>query len=156
MSEDLTFAALSQRLQLRELPVAEPAPDLWPRIVARHTRRHRAARRRRNGLGIAAGLAAAALGVALGVSWRGGTAPERVDWQARAQALELELRATTGARGALSPDALGELARVDAALQAAYDEGADRARVGPLWKRRSELLSALLHAREQNVEISRI
>ena len=158
MPEDLTFAALSQRLNLRELPIAEPSADLWPRIVAQQARRRRSARRLSIGLccvGVAAAAAVVVLAAAL--EWRQHVPlPGSVDWQARAQALELELRAADAKRGPLPVDALSELARVDAALQAAYDDGADRARVGLLWKQRSELLSALLRARRENVEISRI
>lgn len=154
--EDPTFVALSQRLRLRELSIAEPSADLWARIVARQEQRLRGARIRRVGLSVGAATLAAAAALAAGVAWRHAATPATIDWQARAQALELELRAADGARHRLSPDALSELARVDAALQAAYDDGGAAARVTPLWRRRSELLSALLQARESNVEISRI
>jgi hypothetical protein len=84
-----------------------------------------------------------------------------VDWQARAQALELQLRALDAGASAragapTAVDAQNELALVDVALQSAYDEGAEQQRVRALWKRRSELLSALVNARRQNMEISRI
>jgi hypothetical protein len=94
--------------------------------------------------------------------WLAPSATERdVDWQARAQALELQLRAlrdSTGAHadnaGAL--EAQAEIARVDDALQAAYDTGAERDQLELLWKRRSELLGALISVRQRHVEISRI
>ena len=84
-----------------------------------------------------------------------------VDWQARAQALELQLRALRDGHGA-HPDNAGaletqsEIARVDDALQAAYDTGAERDKLDLLWKRRSELLGALISVRQRHVEISRI
>ncbi|HET7063346.1 MAG TPA: hypothetical protein VFI49_03655 [Rudaea sp.] len=94
--------------------------------------------------------------------WLEPAAMEReVDWQARAQALELQLRAlrdSTGARtdnaGALETQS--EIARVDDALQAAYDTGAEKDQLELLWKRRSELLGALISVRQRHVEISRI
>ena len=83
--------------------------------------------------------------------------PGAVDWQARAQALELQLRALDAGRPAdAHGDADDELVRVDAALQAAYDDGGDRQQLEMLWKRRSELLNMLVRARAHNVEISRI
>ena len=76
-------------------------------------------------------------------------------------ALELQLRAlrdSTGAHadnaGAL--EAQSEIARIDDALQAAYDTGAERDQLELLWKRRSELLGALISVRQRHVEISRI
>jgi hypothetical protein len=146
------------RLHLGPLPVVEPSADLWQRIAATQQ-----LRRRRRLVRFRAGAAAAAVvlgfGAWLAVSMRPGM--PAVDWQARAQALELELRAREardgiGQRFVLSADAQVELVRVDAALQAAYDDGADGARVEALWKRRSELLAALLHSGGDEFTISRI
>ena len=49
-----------------------------------------------------------------------------------------------------------ELARVDRALQAAYDHGARKNELLPLWKQRSELLSLLLAVRQQQLALTRI
>jgi hypothetical protein len=56
----------------------------------------------------------------------------------------------------LSSDTQEELARVDFALQSAYDRGADKSELAPLWKQRSELLSVLLAARQQKLALTRI
>ena len=165
MSEpDLTFRQLARRLRLEQLPQVEPSAELWPRIAGAYQQRLRQTRRRRLGAWCsgAAVLVLAALIVASG-DWLG-LAPQpraSVDWQARAQALELQLRALNDAASrhvdaATAGDAQDELVLVDAALQAAYDDGAAQERVTALWKRRSELLDVLLSARRHNMQISRI
>ena len=159
MSEpDLTFRELTQRLHLGEPALVDPPADLWPRIAEAQRRRVQGARTRRRAISMA-GCAVAVAGLVAGLLvWL--DRPESVDWQARAQALELQLHALDGAEPArplnVVIEAQSELARIDAALQAAYDEGVDGARLNALWKRRSELLGALLRARQQNMEISRI
>ena len=163
MSEpELSFHELTQRLRLGELPVGEPSPDLWQRIAARHAGRVRRTRVRR--LVIGSSLAAVALVAALVVpGWLATTttAERDVDWQARAQALELQLRALPGngdvrADNSGALEAQSEIARLDDALQTAYDTGAERNHLELLWKRRSELLGTLISARQRHVEISRI
>ena len=162
MSEpELSFHGLAQRLRLRELPLGEPSPDLWQRIADTHAGRVRRARVRRAIAG--ASLAAMLLlAVLVAPKWLAPSGSEReVDWQARAQALELQLRALRDSSGAPADNAgaletQSEIARVDDALQAAYDTGAERDQLELLWKRRSELLSALISVRQRHVEISRI
>jgi hypothetical protein len=93
--------------------------------------------------------------------WLAPSAEREVDWQARAQALELQLSALRDSAGASADnagviEAQSEIARVDDALQAAYDTGAERNELELLWKRRSELLGALISVRQRHVEISRI
>lgn len=162
MSEpELSFDDLAQRLRLRELPIGEPSPDLWQRIADTHAGRVRRARRRRGVIG--SSLAVLALvAVLVAPKWLAPAATERdVDWQARAQALELQLHALRDSTGARADDdgalaAQLEIARVDDALQAAYDTGAERDQVTLLWKRRSELLGTLINVRQRHVEISRI
>jgi len=102
------------------------------------------------------GLAAAAVfALALAVpAWLMKAAPA-VDWQARAQALEVQLNAVA-ARSDNNGVVDAELARIDAALQSAYDRGAATNELVPLWKQRSDLLSALLTARQQQVTLTRI
>jgi len=163
MSEpELTFHQLAQRLRLDELPLAEPSAELWSRIAAAHRQRARRAHGRRiaawcAGCGV---VLAALLG---GTNGWFGAAPSSadVDWQARAQALELQLHALNSAPAphfdaVIGSDTQNELVLVDAALQAAYDEGAAQEHVNALWKRRSELLDMLVNARRHNMEISRI
>ncbi|HSC11633.1 MAG TPA: hypothetical protein VLC97_11725 [Rhodanobacteraceae bacterium] len=157
---ELSFQHLTQRLRLRELPVGEPSPDLWQRIADTHAGRVRRARMRR---GIAGSSLAALVLIAVLVvpKWLAPAATERgVDWQARAQALELQLRALRDGTGAHDDagavEAQSEIARVDDALQTAYDTGAERDQLEVLWKRRSELLGALISVRQHHVEISRI
>lgn len=164
MSEsELTFQQLAHRLRLDQLPQAEPSAELWPRIAGAHRLRLQQARVRR--LGAWCGGAGVLLVVGLiGASggWFGRAQPSGgVDWQARAQALELQLRALNAVASrpvdaATGGEAQDELVLVDAALQAAYDEGAVQERVTALWKRRSELLDALVSARRHNMQISRI
>ena len=157
---ELSFHHLTQRLRLRELPVGEPSPDLWQRIADTHAGRVRRARMRR---GIAGSSLAALVLIAVLVvpKWLEPSATERdVDWQARAQALELQLRALRDGTGAHDDagavEAQSEIARVDDALQTAYDTGAQKDQLELLWKRRSELLGALISVRQRHVEISRI
>lgn len=141
---------------VQRLPGAEPAhvsADLWPRIAAAHLAR----RRRRRVLRLAgAGLAAAALFAVMlsAPTWLAKPATP-VDWQARAQALEIQLNALA-ARGDANGFVDAELVRIDAALQAAYDRGAPVNEVTPLWKQRSDLLGALLAARQRQVTLTRI
>jgi len=161
-SSELNDEALP-RLPLGRLPVVEPAPDLWLRIAAAQQQRLRRIRtRRRFGFAGGAALAAALLiAIGLGSGVDRSVPRDAIDWQARAQALELQLRALAsnrpgGTAAALVGATQHELLLVDAALQAAYDNGSERGRIDALWKRRSELLGALLQARTNDVEISRI
>ena len=153
---ELTLHDIARRLRADEA-VLEPSPELWARIVATHAQRQQRARWQRR-TAAAAGMLAlvATVGVALVA---GNRSPPAIDWQARAQALELQLRAVR-AEGPVhefnATAAQNELARLDLALQAAYDDGAEAARLDALWKRRSELLDALLKARREDMDISRI
>jgi hypothetical protein len=163
MSDSTLNSEAPQRLPLGRLPVVDPAPDLWQRIAVAQQRRVRRAQVRRRFAFAGGASAAVVLLIALGLGLGGEhtAARDAVDWQARAQALELQLRALSASRPAgaaalLVATTQNELVLVDAALQAAYDNGGDRERLNPLWKRRSELLGALLQARSNDVEISRI
>ena len=158
----MTFHQFARRMRLDELPMLEPSGDLWQKIVGAQQLRMRRARLRRMVLWCGSSVVVLAALIVGADGWFGRTQSSvDVDWQARAQALELQLRAlNTGASAraanAIAIDAQNELALVDVALQSAYDEGAEQQRVRALWKRRSELLSALVNARRQNMEISRI
>jgi hypothetical protein len=148
-------------LSLRDLadtsaePMILPAgADLWPRIAAAHAaRRRRRIVRRFVGAGSAAVFLIAVV-IAGVLKTRESAA---VDWQARAQALELQLNQAIAQRDELpSVDTEEELERVDLALQSAYDRGANKKELAPLWKQRSELLSVLLAARQQQLALTRI
>jgi len=149
--QELTLHEIVQRLPHAE--TAQVGADLWPRIAAAHLQRLRRRRvRRLAGYGLAA---AAVVAVALAVpAWLVKSAPA-VDWQARAQALEVQLDAMA-ARSDNNGVVDAELARIDAALQSAYDRGAAKNELVPLWKQRSDLLGALLTARQQQVTLTRI
>ncbi len=162
MSEpQLSFHELAQHLSLRELPVGEPSPDLWQRIADTHAGRVRRARVRRGIIGSSL-VVIVLMAILVVPKWLEPSAMQRnVDWQARAQALELQLRAlrdsgSAQADNAGALEAQAEIARVDDALQAAYDTGAEKNQLELLWKRRSELLGALISVRQRHVEISRI
>jgi len=133
----------------------EPSPDLWGRIAQAHLARRTRRRRLRIGGGASAALAVMALALLLPLR-----APVTTDWQARAQALEIELRAlpprTVGTDDPAALEAESRLVQIDGALQAAYDRGARPAELVPLWKARSELLSTLLTVRQENVAVTRI
>ena len=91
--------------------------------------------------------------------WQSPRETPAVDWQARAQALEIQLNQVSAASQAslpLTSDTEVELARVDRTLQAAYDRGARKNELLPLWKQRSELLSLLLAVRQQQLALTRI
>jgi len=149
--QELTLHEIVKRLPHAE--TAQVGADLWPRIAAAHLQRLRRRRvRRLAGYGLAA---AAVVAVALAVpAWLVKSAPA-VDWQARAQALEVQLDAMA-ARSDNNGVVDAELARIDAALQSAYDRGAAKNELVPLWKQRSDLLGALLTARQQQVTLTRI
>ena len=149
---ELTYSTLAQRVRLDELPLAEPSPQLWPRIAAA---RQLVVRRRR--VRTLASVGALALLVLLATPAWLSRSREAVDWQARAQALELQLRTLAPASGAADVGAMQvEIANLDRALQTAYDEGGDENQLSPLWKKRSELLDALLEARRRHLLINRI
>jgi len=158
----MTFHQFARRMRLDELPMLEPSAELWQKIAGAQQRRMRRARLRRMVLWCGSSFVVLAALIVGADGWFGRTQSSLdVDWQARAQALELQLRALDAGASAragtpTAVDAQNELALVDVALQSAYDEGAEQQRVRALWKRRSELLSALVNARRQNMEISRI
>jgi hypothetical protein len=153
-TQELNVHAFVQRLAAA--PMSEPTADLWMRIEQAHlSRRQRRRRRRIAGAGFAVIAGLAVFVAASRLPEIAGT-----DWQARAQALEIQLPARTltadGIDNPVALDAEAELTRVDGALQAAYDHGATKGELVPLWKQRSELLSALLAARRQSISVTRI
>jgi hypothetical protein len=152
MQDELNFRDIAA--QLPASPSFLAGADLWPRIAAAHLARRRT-RRIRN---VAAGGLALTLLISAAVFF-GLPSPHEapaVDWQARAQALEIQLNETTQTGTASTSDAEVELARVDRALQTAYDRGARKNELLPLWKQRSDLLSLLLAVRQQQLALTRI
>ncbi len=151
---------MQSELRLRDIATPSPAADaassddLWPRIASAHLLR----RRKRRWQRIAGvGMAAALVFVAAAGFHHAKTEPS-IDWEARAEALEIQLnQADAMSRGArAAADTESELATVDRALQAAYDRGANKSELVPLWKQRSELLSVLLTVRQQQLALTRI
>jgi hypothetical protein len=155
MNNDTPNIPIPLRLDL--LADSAPPSDLWSRIESAH--RGRIVQRRKRRLG-AATLACAMAGVlTFGFVQLRSPHPERVDWQARAEALELQLQALKGDSqiGANSASELeSELGDIDRTLQTAYETGAPANELTPLWKRRSELLDTLIVARKQNLLLTRI
>jgi hypothetical protein len=148
--QELNFNDLARGLQA----TPEPSADMWSRIAGAHVAR----RQRRVRVRLAATFAFTLAGAAFFL-----VAPHLVpgtDWQARAQALELELRALPAsddaAEGTVAREAESGLGRIDRALQAAYDRGARANELVPLWKQRSELLSTLMAVRQQSASVIRI
>jgi hypothetical protein len=153
-TEELNFRAIAQ--PLAPAPASEPSADLWSRIAQAHlARRSRRRRQRFAGAGLLMLVGVTAFIAAVQLPRVSDT-----DWQARAQALEIELHAhSMTAAGADNPVALEtetELVRLDSALQAAYDRGAQENELVTLWKQRSELLTTLLDARRQKVSVTLI
>ena len=152
MQSELKFSDLADSsAQPAMLP---PSADLWQRIATAHV-----ARKRRRAIQRVAGAGGAAVLVIAMVT--AGVIklrePASVDWQARAQALELQLNDALAQRDQpMSGDTEEELERVDLALQSAYDRGANKTELVPLWKQRSELLSLLLTVRQQQLALTRI
>ena len=152
MQDELNFRNIAA--QLPASPSFLAGGDLWPRIAAAHLARRRT-RRIRN-------TAVSGIVLTLFISaavFFGLPSPHEapaVDWQARAQALEIQLNEATQTGTASTSDAEVELARVDRALQAAYDRGARKNELLPLWKQRSDLLSVLLAVRQQQLALTRI
>jgi hypothetical protein len=158
MSEqELNLRSIAQNLATSTF---EPPADLWPRIAQLHVTR-RQHRRRRRWLGAGAALCAGLVIVVTlaRLPHRAGDDASVPDWQARAQALEIQLSAHAEPASNTNPqslDAESELAQVDRALQSAYDRGGEKSELVPLWKQRSELLSALLAARRQSLTLTQI
>lgn len=153
------------QLALRRIAEARPEPsaDLWMRIEAAHATRTRRRRRQRLVVGSAAGAVLFAAVALVGVHSlpTGSNRGSEIDWQARAQALELQLQALQQERASstvayASDPAAVELEDVDHRLQAAYERGAYSNELVPLWKRRSELLATLITARKEGLKLTRI
>jgi hypothetical protein len=131
------------RRRLLALPEFEPPASLDARVLEA-LQRPRPSRERWLGLALAATIAAAAV-----LAWRvqPGDVPDAdLAWVARTRALESELAALRRDAPA-SPAVMqveAQLARQDAALQAAYDRGATKAELETMWRERSQTLDILI------------
>src|SRR5690348_3929955 len=106
---------------LAQLPEFSADADLWPRIAAEHAKRQPAPRRYR-WIAVAA-AAAVVVGVMLTLP-RTKTESIALEGQRESQALENEWRALAPASARPTAD-IARLYLIDAALQAAYDRGAE-------------------------------
>lgn len=144
---------------LAELPVFEPDAALWSRIEAAHERasKPRASKPKRRPLRLAIGFAtAAALVVAVIATLpRNDVEPALVEGQRESQTLESEWRTLTPAAATRPAAAIARLHMIDAALQAAYDRGANPAELKPLWQQRNDALRGLILV-AQTDEVTRI
>jgi len=136
------------RRTLAQLPEFDPPAARWLDVMS--TRRARGTRRRQHGwTAFAAAAAAAVLAVALVPGWRApapGVAGEALAAQVqRSRQLEQDLARARGGVGNLALITVEtDLARVDGALQAAYDRGAGPAELELLWRERTAALETLL------------
>jgi hypothetical protein len=145
---------------------AEPPADLWARIGKAHVTRVRRRRLRRIAIGGVLGVAlVGAIVVTEPLLPKNVVNKNGTDWQARAQALELQLHTLESGSGktATSADvayrgdpAESELADIDGRLQTAYEHGGNNNELLPLWKRRSELLDTLIKARREGLTLTSI
>ena len=125
---------------LAQLPEFSADADLWPRIVAARAQQQ-PVRRRYRWFAVAAAAAVIA-GVVL-ILPRTGTESIALEGQRESQALENEWRALAPASTRSTAD-MARLYLIDAALQAAYDRGAEADELQPLWKQRNEALRGLI------------
>ena len=137
---------------------AQSSAALWSRISATHARR--VSRRRWQRLGLGTALTVAIASAALFYPHHAAREQEHIDWQARAQALELQLAVLQSEHAAVASagadDITAELDAVDQRLRSAYESGPPTVDVSPLWQRRSELLDTLLAARKQGIALTHI
>jgi hypothetical protein len=128
---------------LAELPVFAPDAELWSRIAAEHAKRNATSRPRR---WIALAAVAAVVAAIVAIPKFTGTKPGEplaIEGQRESQALEREWHALTPVSARPSVD-LARLRIIDAALQSAYDRGAEGDELAPLWKERNEALRGLI------------
>lgn len=143
MHDDLQRLGALRVAVLRNLPVFEPDPALWPRIRAAQQRRMRMQRLRNGGFSIAA--AAAVCVIVLGLPRP--LPPEQqmlAATQRESQALEGEWHRLVVPASQTAPVGLSRLRSIDAALQAAYDRGAEADELAPLWQQRNQALRGLI------------
>ncbi|HET7843828.1 MAG TPA: hypothetical protein VFL14_06735 [Xanthomonadales bacterium] len=141
---------VSEQLErtLAQLPEFAPTGNGWLGVMAARRARSGARRRRAGALLAVAAAAVVALAIALPLR----LAPPAVDAGAtiaaevqRSRQLEADLaNARTAGGNPMLIAVEADLARVDGALQAAYDRGASPAELEPLWRARTAALETLL------------
>jgi hypothetical protein len=159
MNADILPLRAPEALRRRLAAVPEFDPPAW--LDARvHASLARPVARRRAWLPVAA-VAAAIVALAATLLWRpqvpqGDT--HETAWVARSRGLEQALArvrpASEAPDGAAALEA--DLARVDRALQAAYDRGADTRELAPLWQQRTDTLDSLVTAYRSRDGVVRI
>lgn len=122
------------------LPTFSPDPALWPRVAAARRRQAVRGRRVRAGLALAAVMV---LGLAIvPVTWQRHAPGHVATVQDESRALEDEWRRLA------PPDVhaygAGRVRAIDAALQTAYDRGADTDETRVLWQQRNRALRDLI------------
>jgi hypothetical protein len=133
---------------LARLPEFDPTGAGWLGVMA--ARRARAGMRRRRAATGFAVAAAAMLALAIALPLRvvapGADVDDALATQVqRSRRLEQDLSRARGAGGNVALIAVeADLARVDGALQAAYDRGAGPVELEPLWRERTAALETLL------------
>lgn len=158
MNADILPLRAPEALRRRLAAVPEFDPPAW--LDARvHATLAQAPPRRRIGWPAAA-VAASFLAV-IALAWR---APEpreplsEAAWLERSRSLESELSrlrlASDAPGGAVGLEA--ELARIDRALQAAYDRGATPTELAPLWQQRTATLDSLVTTWRRRDHVVRI
>ena len=162
MSDTHVVSIVTSSPRLRALLVdadVDPPAQLWPRIVAEHSRRSQQRQRRlfAGSLALAAGLLVALLVPRFAQHTAGNI--QQTDWKFEAQRLELQLldlnKTRAGHDHLLSPEQ-ADLEALDHSLQAAYDRAASKTELMSLWQRRCALLNTLLTIRSQPLELTRI
>ena len=129
----------NERIDPLRLPVFNPGPALWSRVVAA---RQRQLRRRRGGFALAAAAAIGAIAMLLPRP----LPPLQQDiasGQRESRALESEWQHLAPPPQGIATD-LTHLRVIDAVLQAAYDHGAAAEEVAPLWRERNQALRGLI------------
>ncbi|MEO8673464.1 MAG: hypothetical protein ABI411_19280 [Tahibacter sp.] len=138
---------------LADLPDFDPPADLWPRIL----RRQRVLQlRRRAALGTLLAAASVVLALVLRIPVPVSGDPALVRLQADSQRLESRLAMLVGGFKGSANESPTDLRPVERALQDAYDRGASSAELAELWRRRNEMLDALISTRETGTLVTRI
>jgi|GEM_PF-1513858 len=163
VDNDNISLAPSLRQRIAQAP-AEPPADLWARIEAAHFRRVRH-RRVRRWTACSVGVVVLLVGVVVVSPHRASLVQSgevEIDWQARAEALELQWHALDSKQGTSgtptwnAEPAEVELGDLDRRLQLAYERAARKSELAALWKHRSELLDSLILARKQGLVLTHI
>ena len=125
---------------LAALPEFAPSADLWPRIAAAHAKRR--APRPYRWIGAVAAAAAVVVAAIVFVP-RAPNEAGVVEGQSESQKLEHEWQ-SLGVATSRPAAGLARLHMIDAALQSAYDRGAQAEELKPLWKQRNDALRGLI------------